>query len=66
MILQKALQWNSYPSIEIGWRQMKMFQKAQEVLYNFNVQPKAHLLEFLSENPIIEGCCYPDVVQPDL
>ena len=29
---------------------MKIFWKAQEVLYNFNAQPKAQFLEFLSEN----------------
>ena len=29
-----------------------MFRKAQEVLYNFDVQSKAHILEFLGKNPI--------------
>ena len=29
-----------------------MFRKAQEVLYNYYVQPKAQLLKFLGENPI--------------
>ena len=30
-----------------------MFRKAQEVLYNFDVQPKAQFLEFLGKNPIL-------------
>ena len=38
--------------IEIGLRQIKMFWKAQEVIYNFDVQPKIQSLELHGENPI--------------
>ena len=42
----------AYLFVKIGLRQMRMFLKAWEMLYDFDIQSKTQFLDFLGENPI--------------